>query len=290
MQLALAPDERRREAFDAAQRAGGDAQADQAEGRDGGGIALEAERGQRLEFEQGAGELVDGLRDQDGAGVGVLLQARRQVDRVADGGVVHHQAGTHAAHDHRAAVQADVQAQLLVAVALLYLLVEERHLGLHVERGADGHFGVVFLGDGRAKDGHDAIPDELIDHALKLIDAARHQPGKLLDQHEQLFIIEALGEAGKTGEIGKQQGNVAALPGGFQAGPAETLQQVGAHHHPHLLGQGREVGRLGDRGRFQHARGAQTAAAVSAETHAGRVVEATFATKQGCQLKYSPDG
>ena len=38
---------------------------------------------------------------------------------------------------------------------------------------------------------------------------------ELLDEHKKLFGIQALRETGKAGQIGKDQGDVAALSGGF---------------------------------------------------------------------------
>ena len=47
---------------------------------------------------------------------------------------------------------------------------ERTHAIDQVQRGAHGSFGVVVVGDRRAPDGHDRVPDELLDGSAVALD------------------------------------------------------------------------------------------------------------------------
>ena len=45
-----------------------------------------------------------------------------------------------------------------------------------------------------------------------------------------VFVVYLFGEMGVAGNIGKEDGDVPALAGGFQTGAPEAFEQIGAHH------------------------------------------------------------
>ena len=138
--------------------------------RHGLGLALEGQWRERLEHGGLADQAAREAADHDLAGSGGLLEAGRHVDRVA-----RHEALTEArvAGDHRPGVDADPQAELDPE------LRGERRCDalegrLHVERGADRAQGVVLAALRQAEDGHDRVPDVLLDDpAVVLEDAAQ---------------------------------------------------------------------------------------------------------------------
>ena len=80
---------------------------------------------------------------------------------------------------------------------------ERTHAIDQVQRGAHGSFGVVVVGDRRAPDGHDRVPDELLDGAavaaddlLALFEIARQEIADGLG-------VAALGECREPDEIGE---------------------------------------------------------------------------------------
>ena len=95
---------------------------------------------------------------------GQLLHARRQVGGLAHGGVVHVQVVADRADHHLAGVEPDPDAHLQ-AVGATDLLGIVPQGGLHRQSGVTGAQGVILMGDGSAKEGHDAIAQHLVDRA-----------------------------------------------------------------------------------------------------------------------------
>ena len=119
--------------------------------------ALERERAERLERHEVAHQPPRRLADQHVAVLRLLLQARRDVHRIADDVVVL------AAHHHLAGVDGDAQPDLAEHSGLLLGELAERLL--HRDRGAHGADRVV-LGHARhAESRHHAVAEQLHDRA-----------------------------------------------------------------------------------------------------------------------------
>ena len=89
--------------------------------------------------------------------------------------------------------------------------IEVGDTGDEVERSADGALGVVLLRDGCAPDGHDRVPDELLDRAAVALDG---RAGLLEVAGEQLpgvLRVASLGGGRESDEVGEQDGHEAAL-------------------------------------------------------------------------------
>ena len=136
---------------------------------------------------------------------------------------------------------------------------------LHPQRGADGAFGVVLVGDGRPEQGDDCVADDLVHPAAERRHVADQALERRVDDSLHPFGIEALGERREPDEVGEDDRDDAALlrrgAQGLAARPAEPrpARAFGATaravHDPVSL-RGRAVGRPRDSpGRARRPRG-----------------------------------
>lgn len=123
------------------------------------------------------------------------LQARRQIGRVADGGVVHLHVVADRADDDGAGVNADacVQGGLTGGDESL---VEAGKCLVDAQSGPDGAHRSIFASDRRAEERHHAVAGELVDHAFEAVDLAEGQGDVLFEQLAVFFGVEALGDSG----------------------------------------------------------------------------------------------
>ena len=144
------------------------------------------------------------------AGLGELLHALRQADRVADRGVVHGQVLADRAHDHLAGVEAhaDREAEPLLAAELRRVGGE---LLLQVKRRVAGALGVVLVGDRGAEQRHDAVAGELVDRALEAVDALAEDREEALHDLPPLLGVASLGELHRAHHVGEQHRHLLAL-------------------------------------------------------------------------------
>ena len=205
LELASAPDERRVEvALQAGRRR---VDLEEPERVDRRALALQLEL-DRLEA-HGVADEPRGLRaDQDLARLGDLLQARGDVDGVSD----HERVAL--AGDDLAGVDPDSRLQ-----------AEPGHGLDELRRSPHGPDGVVLVGLGDAEDGHDRVPDELLDRpAVPLED-----PPRLLvvapHRRPERLGIEPLAERGRPGEVAEQHGDgLPDLPAPFEGRPAAAAE------------------------------------------------------------------
>ena len=135
--------------------------------------ALDRDRTQGSDPHQALDQPQDAGGQSDTARAGQLLHARRQMRRLPHGGVVHVQVVADRPHHHFSRVEAHPDAQLQ-AVGAAHLLGIRAHRGLHGQGGVTGAQGVVLMGDGGAKQGHDAIAEYLVRGALIAVHGIHH--------------------------------------------------------------------------------------------------------------------
>ncbi len=87
--------------------------------------------------------------------------------------VVHVQVVADGPHHHVPGVEADAELHLQ-PLGAAHLLGVAPQLGLHRQGGVAGAQGVVLVGNGRAKQGHDAIAQHLVHRALKAVHGVHH--------------------------------------------------------------------------------------------------------------------
>jgi hypothetical protein len=128
--------------------------------------------------------------------------------------------------------------QHLQAVRPAHLLSIALHGGLHGQGGVTGPHRVIFMGDWRPEERHDAVPEHLVHGAFVAVHGAHHDVQRWVQERAGLFRIETRNQLGGAFEIGKEHGHL--LPLAFQ----------GTARCKNLLN---EIGRgVGERGRGLH--------------------------------------
>ena len=150
-------------------------------------------------------------------GAADLLEPRRHVDRVTcneEVAPLRRAAGRH----HIAGIDADAHLEWRRAAVRRGTLVVVAPQGLaHVERGAHGADRIVFVGDGRAEDGHHGVADILLDGTAVAMDLARHRGEEAGQQRAHILGVEPLGERGRAGDVREEHGDDSPLLGAILA-------------------------------------------------------------------------
>jgi hypothetical protein len=179
-------------------------------GRDGSTLALDGQV-DRFDRDCVAHEPLRFRPDQDLARVGVLLEARRDVDGVA-------RCERLALADHHfARVDTDAHLEL------------ERCDGLaHLDRRAHGPQRIVLVRGGDAEHRHHRVADELLDRAPVAFEHLTQRGVVALHRRPVGLRIEALAERRRSGEVAEEDGDrLAQLPGAclrLQRGPAGAAE------------------------------------------------------------------
>jgi hypothetical protein len=82
---------------------------------------------------------------------------------------------------------------------------------------------MVLVGDGCAKESHDAIAGELIDGPLEAMHPLKEDVKAAIHEGMDLLGIEVLREGGEPGHVGKQDSDLFALPFESTAGGQDLL-------------------------------------------------------------------
>ena len=129
------------------------------------------------------------------------------------------------AHHDLAGVQADAHAQLQAAGAA-YLLGVGLHGRLHGQGGVAGAQGVILMGDGRAKQGHDAIAQHLVHRALEAVHGVHHAAQGGVQELLGGFRVEIPDQFGGVFEVGEQHRDLLALAFQSAAGGEDFLREI----------------------------------------------------------------
>src|SRR5216683_682891 len=162
--------------------------------------------GVEITFDQSVG----GFCDDDLARVCGLLKARRDIGRVADGRVVHPQVTPDAANHNEAGVEPlpDVQGQTPGAEEIALVLCERF---LNPKACMDGPNRVVLVRNGGAKQGHDPVPQELVDGPLIAMNLDEHELEGSRHHPMDILRIEPFGQGGESRHVHEQHGDLLAL-------------------------------------------------------------------------------
>jgi hypothetical protein len=87
------------------------------------------------------------------------------------------------------------------AELLLELCVQRPERLPHLVRGQHGAQGVVLVEDGDAEDGHDGVPDELLDRASVPLDDGTHLGEEAGHDAAERLRIEPAGKLGRSGDV-----------------------------------------------------------------------------------------
>jgi hypothetical protein len=174
------------------------------------GDALEL-RGLHLLDDEAVLDLALGGRaDDDAALGGDVLEARRDVDGVAEGIPGISVAVCLEPDDDRARVDPDANRKVDV-VGVLHLLGVRLDGPLDRERRAHCALGVVLVGDRRAEEREHLVAHQLCNRALVAAHLLGHEPHDLVDQELRALRAELLGDRGRTDHVGDQRRDDAAL-------------------------------------------------------------------------------
>ena len=132
-----------------------------------------------------------GVPDQNFAGRGSLLEARRDVHRVTGDEPL---SGGRVAGNHLARVHPDPRREPL-AVLAFEVLVQGRQRGPHLGGGANRAKRIVFVEPRDPEDGHDGVADELLDGPPCDVDHGRHLVEEAAHDATERLGIEPLTEA-----------------------------------------------------------------------------------------------
>ncbi len=115
----------------------------------------------------------------------------------------------------------------LQAMGAPHLLGIAPQRGLHGQGRVTGAQGVVFMGNGRAKQGHDAIAQHLVHRALIAVHGVHHVVQGRVQELLGRFGVEVADQLGGAFEVGKQHGDLLALAFQGAAGGEDFLGEIG---------------------------------------------------------------
>jgi hypothetical protein len=117
-------------------------------------------------------------------------------------------------HHHFARIETSPNAQL-DTVGAAHLFGIFAHGGLHGQTGVTGPQGVIFVGNGGAKEGHAAIAQHLVHCALVAVDSVHHAAQGWVEELLSGLWIEIPDQLGGVFNVGEQDRDL--LPFSFQA-------------------------------------------------------------------------
>ena len=188
--------------------------------------ALDRHGPQGLDAHQALHQPPGGCGEQDGPRRGQLFHARRQVRVLAYRRVVHVQIVANGPHHHLAGVEPHAQLQHH-ATRPAHLVGVGSDGGLQGQGRIAGAQGVVLVGNGRAKQGHNAIAEHLIDRALEAVHGLHHQADGWVQELLGRFRIKTFDELGRVLDVSKEDGDLFAFAFQGRAGGEDFVGQVG---------------------------------------------------------------
>ena len=111
----------------------------------------------------------------------------------------------------------------------LHLVAVAGHGLLHAQRRVAGAHGMIFMGNGRAEEGHNPIPHHLVDGALVAVHGLDHALQDRVQQLSGLLGIAVGQQLHRSLQVGKQYGDLLALALQGTAGGQDFFRQIGGH-------------------------------------------------------------
>jgi hypothetical protein len=140
--------------------------------------------------------------------------------------VVHMQIVTNGADHHFPSIEphADAEFEALMPSHLFGIIPHRR---LHGQRRIAGTDRMIFMGNRRAKQGHNAVAQDLIHGTLKAVYGVHHDVDSGIKQLLGSFWIEVFDQLGGVFDVGKQDGDVLAFAFEGAAGGEDFLSEIG---------------------------------------------------------------
>ena len=166
---------------------------------------------ERLKLEVAAHQLVGVPGDKNRARSREILHPKSKVRGVPQGGVVHPQIVPDAAHDHRSRVETHAHREIQPE-GFPNLLPVRAHGTANRKGCVTASLRVVLVGHRGTKQGHYAIPGELIDRSLIPVDLFHQDLETPVHDLVNFLRRQLLRDAGIVRHIDKQDGDHLALP------------------------------------------------------------------------------
>ncbi len=154
-----------------------------------------------------------------------LLEAGGDIGGIANGRVVHTQVVANGPDNHQPGVQPQ-------AYRHLHAVLLPQRGGPCVQAlpqangGQHRSPGMVFMGNGGAKQGHKAITQELVDGALVAVHLAQGQLEELVEQRVHSFWPQAFGQGCVVGQVAEEHRDLLTLACERGAGSKNFFGQV----------------------------------------------------------------
>ena len=187
---------------------------------------LDRHGSQGVDLDQALHQPQGGGGQQNAAGCGELLHARRQDRGQADGGVVHVQVVANGPHHDLSGVEPDAHLHRQ-AVGAAHLFGIAAQGVLHGQRGITGACGVVFVGQRRPEQRHDAITEHLVHRTLIAVHGLHHGVQGRVQDGPGLFRVEVADQLRRALEVGKQHRDLLALAFQGAFGGQDLLGEIG---------------------------------------------------------------
>jgi hypothetical protein len=155
-----------------------------------------------------------------------LLHARRQDRGQADGGVVHVQVVANRPHHHLSSVEANAHLyRQAVCAAHLFRIAAQGVL--HGQRRITRPHGVIFVGQRRPEQRHNAVAQHLVHRPLIAVYRLHHGVQGRVQDGPGLFRVEVADQLRRAREVGKQHCDLLALPFQGAFGRQDLLGKIG---------------------------------------------------------------
>ncbi|MNY00295.1 hypothetical protein D3C86_1327810 [compost metagenome] len=140
------------------------------------------------------------------------LHPRGEVDRLTLDRVVALLLAAHRAGDDQAGVQPHPDPQADAGIGFEPVGEDACRL-LHLPGGGQGSLRIVLVGDRRPEEGHDRVPDVLVDHPAEAVDGLGEHLEEAVDDGRDGFGIELLAHGGEARHVGEEHRHHPAIAG-----------------------------------------------------------------------------
>jgi len=186
---------------------------------------LDRHRAERGDLDEALGQVQRLGGKPDAAGRRQLLHACRQVRRLAHGGVVHAEIAADRAHHDLSGVDADADLHLH-ALRVAQLIGVAPHDLLHPERGIARAHRVIFMGQRRAEERHDAVAHHLVHGTLVVVDGLHHAFEDRVEKLPRILGIAVGEQFHRTLEVREEDRHLLTLTFQGGLGGQNLLSQV----------------------------------------------------------------
>jgi hypothetical protein len=170
-------------------------------------------------------QIRDVRRQIAGIGRGQALHPSSQPHRVALRGVIHAQVVADLAHDDLTRVESNPNGEADSLLALELARVGAKLL-TEPERRVARPLRVILVRNRRAKEGHDAVAEILVDRPLEAVHALRQDFEEAIENAVPFFGVELFGELHRAGDVREEHGDVLALSFERRARLQDPIRQV----------------------------------------------------------------